>query len=79
VGSQIVAVNGVAYDSDELKDAIAAAKTSSAPIQLLLMRGNRYGAVSVDYHGGLRYPHLERIPGTPALLDALLSPRSSPD
>jgi len=29
----------------------------------------------VNYHGGLRYPHLERLPGTPALLDDLLAPR----
>jgi len=29
----------------------------------------------VNCHGGLRYPHLERVPNTPALLDDLLSPR----
>ena len=31
--------------------------------------------VSSDYRGGLRYPHLERIEGTPAQLDAILAPR----
>ncbi len=75
VGAKIVAVNGVAYDSDRLKDAIKDAKTSKAPIQLLLKRGDIYRTVAVDYHGGLRYPHLERVPGTPALLDAILAPR----
>jgi hypothetical protein len=29
--------------------------------------------VAIDYHGGLRYPHLERVPGTPALLDDILA------
>ncbi|HTT82497.1 MAG TPA: hypothetical protein VMF67_03365, partial [Rhizomicrobium sp.] len=75
VGSQIVAVNGVAYDMDELKDAITEAKTNTAPIDLLIRRGDRYLTVRVNYHGGLRYPHLERIPGAPPLLDALLAPR----
>jgi hypothetical protein len=32
--------------------------------------------VPVNYHGGLRYPHLERIAGTPALLDETLAARS---
>lgn len=76
VGCQIVSVNGMDYDSDDLKDAITAAKTNSAPIQLLIKRGDRYMTVAVNYHGGLRYPHLERLPGTPALLDQTLSPRS---
>ncbi len=75
VGSQIVAVNGVAYDSDDLKDAITNAKGSHASVQLLLKRGDRYATCTVNWHGGLRYPHLERIAGTQPLLDDLLKPR----
>jgi predicted metalloprotease with PDZ domain len=74
-GSKIVSVNGVAYSSDELKDAIVSAKSDKAPIRLLIRRGDRYDTVLVDDHSGLRYPHLERIPGTPPLLDAVLAPR----
>jgi predicted metalloprotease with PDZ domain len=76
VGSEIVAINGTAYDSDRLKSAIKNAKSSQAPIQLLLKRGDNYRTVAVNYHGGLRYPHLERIPGAPALLDAVLAARN---
>ena len=75
VGSEIVAVNGVAYDSDGLKDAIKNAKTDKAPIQLLLKRGDIYRTVALNYHGGLRYPHLQRIAGAPALLDDILTAR----
>jgi predicted metalloprotease with PDZ domain len=75
-GSQIVAVNGVSYDPDELKDAISDAKTNSAPIQLLIKRGDRYMTISLNYHGGLRYPYLEPIAGAPRLLDDLLAPRA---
>ena len=40
-------------------------------------RGDRVQAVSIAYHGGLRYPWLEKIGDakTPAGLDLLLSPR----
>jgi predicted metalloprotease with PDZ domain len=76
VGAQIVAVNGMTYNADDLKDTITNAKTDPAPIQLLLKRGDRYETIAINYHGGLRYPHLERLPNTPALLDALLSPKT---
>jgi len=69
VGTKIVAVNGEEFDADDLKDAITDAKTGKAPIQLLIEKDKQYRTVNVDYHGGLRYPHLERVPGTPALLD----------
>jgi hypothetical protein len=52
-----------------------AAKAGAAPINLLVRKGNRFSTVSLDYHGGLRYPHLERIAGSPALLDDILAPR----
>jgi predicted metalloprotease with PDZ domain len=73
LGSEITAVNGVEYDADELKDAITDAKSDQAPIQLLIKWNGAYRTISVPYHGGLRYPHLERVPNTPALLDALIT------
>ena len=75
LGSEIVAVNGLDYDADELKDAITDAKTDQAPIALLIKRNGALRTVSVPYHGGLRYPHLERVEGTPALLDDLIAAR----
>jgi predicted metalloprotease with PDZ domain len=76
LGTQIVAVNSVSYDSDRIKEAIKGAKTSNAPIELLVKNGDRYGTVKVDYHDGLRYPHLERNAGAPAYLDQILAPRN---
>jgi predicted metalloprotease with PDZ domain len=76
VGTQIVAVNGEAYDADLLKDAITAAKSSMAPIELLVKDNNRYRTVAVDYHDGLRYPHLTPTPGAARRLDEILSPRA---
>jgi predicted metalloprotease with PDZ domain len=76
VGAQIVAVNGVSYDSDRLKGAVTEAKQSSAGIELLVKNADRYSTVRFDYHEGLRYPRLERIQGVPARLDEILTPRN---
>jgi predicted metalloprotease with PDZ domain len=75
VGNQIVAVNGTAYDADRLKDAVKAAKSVKEPIELLIRSGDRYRMVHCDYHGGLRYPRLERDAGVPARLDDIFAPR----
>lgn len=71
----IVAVNDLAYDKDTLEDAVKAAKDDKAPIQLLVKEFNRFRTVNLDYHGGLRYPHLERIDGTPDRLTKILAAR----
>jgi predicted metalloprotease with PDZ domain len=73
IGAQIVAVDGKAYDADGLKAAIKAAKGGTTPIALLIKKDDVYQTVAIDYHDGLRYPHLERIAGTPALLDDILT------
>jgi len=74
VGDTLVAVNGESYDADQLRRIITEAKTDHAPIELLLKTGSHYRAVAIDYHGGLRYPHLERIPGAHDLLSQILAP-----
>ena len=73
-GASVVAVNGLSYDADKLKDAITAAKTTGV-IDLLVKTGDHVRSVRLSYKGGLRYPHLERIAGTPARLDAILTAR----
>ncbi len=80
-GTKIIAVNGETYDADLIKKAVTAAKTGGTagdkPIELTVQRGTRVMQVSLDYHGGLRWPWLERAaPGkAPTGLDLLLAPR----
>ena len=76
-GAKIVAVDGEEYHQDRIKDAIKAAAGGKAPIALLVKRGERYDTVSVDYHGGLRYPWLEPVGPGEQPLDRLLAPRGS--
>lgn len=74
-GAQILAINGIAYDADVLKDAIRAAHGTKAPIELIVKIGDRYLVANLDYHDGLRYPHLERDAAEPARLDEILTAR----
>jgi predicted metalloprotease with PDZ domain len=74
-GTQIIAVNGDTYEADALKETIKNAKTGTAPIELLVKSKDQYRTVRIDYHDGLRYPHLQRIEGTPARLDDILAAR----
>lgn len=73
-GQRLVAVNGRAWSADILKTAITEAKTSGK-VDLLLKAGDRYRTVSVPWNGGLRYPRLERIAGTPDRLGDIFAPR----
>ena len=75
-GAQVVAVNGEEYSADLIKRAITAAKDGDAPIELLVKRGERYLTVPIDYHGGLRYPWLERVGEGETGLDRLLAART---
>ncbi len=62
-GADLIAVNGHAYKSELLKDAITAAKSDNKPIELLIKHDDEYKTVPVDYHDGLQYPHLVRGSG----------------
>ena len=73
-GATIVAVNGREYSDDRLRNAVRDARGGHEPIRLLVKRGERYREVAIDYHGGLRYPVLERTGTGPSGLDALLTP-----
>ncbi|HET6805134.1 MAG TPA: M61 family peptidase [Frateuria sp.] len=73
-GLDIVAVDGKDYSPEALKDAVKAAKTRKAPIELLVKNVDVYTTIAVDYHGGLKYPHLVRADGKD-LLTAITTPR----
>ena len=63
-GMTLVAVDGDKYSADSLRAVVKASATSLKPISLLLENGGSYLTVTIDYHGGSRYPYLKRIPGT---------------
>lgn len=74
-GTRILAVDGVSYQRDRLESAIRVAVDGKTPIRLLVERGGRYREISIAYHGGLRWPHLEKTAPGPDWFDRLLAPR----
>jgi predicted metalloprotease with PDZ domain len=73
-GYVLLAVNGRAYKPELLKTAVTAAKNGHEPIELLLKKDDRFRTERIDYHEGLKYPHLQRIEGTPDRLETIFKP-----
>jgi predicted metalloprotease with PDZ domain len=73
-GMKIVAVNGRAYTDALMHDAIRNSKTAQSPIELIVENTAYFRDVKIDYHGGERYPHLERVDSKPDMLDQILQP-----
>ena len=71
----VLAIDGAAYSGSALKQAVTRARQDKAPIELLVRQADSVRSVRIDYHGGLRYPHLQRLHGTPDLLGKILAPR----
>lgn len=71
----VLTVNGADYSGDALKQAVVQAAKDKTAIALRVRQADSERNVRIDYHDGLRYPHLQRIPGTPDLLSRILAPR----
>ena len=69
----LLAVNGRGYTAELLKEAIVANRDGRQPIELIVRSGDDYRTVRIDWRGGLRYPHLTRIDGTPDRLSAIFA------
>jgi predicted metalloprotease with PDZ domain len=75
-GDKIIAVNGRVASSDTLRAAVKSAKGATEPIHLIVQNETYIRNVDVDYHDGERYPVLQRVDGTPDLLDEITKPLS---
>jgi predicted metalloprotease with PDZ domain len=73
-GMLILAVNGRAYTPDVLKAAVRDGKDSGPAVELIVQNTGYYKVIKLDYHGGERYPSLERVAGVPDRLDDILKP-----
>ena len=76
-GMKVVGVNGRVYARDLLEDAIKASTNTTDPITLLVVDDDYYHTCTIDYHGGERFPHLERDTSKPDYLDDLIKPHAA--
>ena len=74
---RVVAVNGRRFTPDVLEQGIAETR-KSGHLALLLENADFFSTHTLAYHGGLRYPVLERDPSRPDLLSGIGAPRARP-
>ena len=75
-GMQILAVDGQQFSADVLEYAVRRAQHSFTPIALITKQTGWYQTLSLDYHAGIRYPHLVRVEGVPDMLAAIAAPHA---
>ncbi len=73
-GFQIIAVNGRAFTPGLLRTAIQDAAGSGPPIDLIVENTGYFKLVTLNYHGGEKYPQLVRVNNVPDRLDDILEP-----
>ena len=71
-GMKITAVNGRKYSADVLRDEIHAHRA----LDVIAEQASFVGTFHIDYHDGERFPHLERVAGTPDLLTDIMRPHA---
>jgi hypothetical protein len=59
-----------------LHEAIVSAKSSTAPMELVVENGSFQETYKLHYHDGERYPHLERDSAKPDVLSDVIKSRT---
>jgi len=75
-GEKILAVNGYVFNGGRVTEALKEGVTSKEPLRLIVENQDRIRTVELDYHGGMRYPHLVRDESKPDLLLEIIKPHS---
>ena len=70
---KILAVDGHEYSGEVLNESIA--RPRDGKISLVVSNFDTVETREIQYAGGVRYPHLDRIPGTHDYLSEILEPR----
>jgi predicted metalloprotease with PDZ domain len=73
LGAQLVRIGKQPYSDEVLKEAIKAAAQSKQPIEVTYNADGTMHTVTISYFDSLRYPHLQRIPGSIDRLGPLFS------
>jgi predicted metalloprotease with PDZ domain len=77
-GMTLVSIDGHAFSAQVLSDAIVAARRTGKALEIRARSDGALNVYEVDYTGGLKYPHLVRLPGTTDGLKRILAPLPVP-
>ena len=70
-GMKVLAVDGRKFSKNVWRDALKAAKNTSVPFDVMVENADYIRTVKVDYHGGEKFPHLERDASKPDMLSEI--------
>jgi predicted metalloprotease with PDZ domain len=73
-GMEVAAINGRKFTPDILHDAVKATKGSQQNLELLVLNGDFYKSVPLNYHEGEKFPHLVRDNSKPDILSEIIKP-----
>jgi predicted metalloprotease with PDZ domain len=74
-GMRMLAINGRKWSTNAARATIVAAERATQPIELIVESTDIVRVLHVDYHAGLRNPHLVRNPIEPDLLSQIIAPK----
>jgi predicted metalloprotease with PDZ domain len=69
---KVISVNGEKFSVDALKRAVQASEKEKDDMVVETENAGRVGSHHIPYHGGSRYPHLERVSNVPDYLGEIL-------
>jgi predicted metalloprotease with PDZ domain len=75
---RLLAIGGHKWSAEAAREALVGAEKSSAPLELVVESADLVRVLHVDYHGGLKNPHLVRDPSRADLLSQILAPKTAP-
>jgi predicted metalloprotease with PDZ domain len=73
-GMKLLAVNGKRWSPEVL---LSALRAKAAPLELLVENIGYYRTYRLEYGAGPRFPHLERNPSQPDMLNTIIQPRTA--
>lgn len=73
---KLIAVNSRRFSPETLRAAIAQTAEAGSKLELWVENGEFFSTHAMDYHGGERYPRLERVAGSADVLMEILKPRT---
>jgi predicted metalloprotease with PDZ domain len=73
-GMHIIAINGRTFAPALLRAALKEAAANGPALEFIVENTGYYKVIRLDYHDGEKYPDFQRIDGTPARLDDILTP-----
>jgi predicted metalloprotease with PDZ domain len=76
---KLTALNGSEWTTEAARRALVQAENSGRPLEFEVAYDGETRKLIIDYHGGLRYPHLQRVAGAPDILGAILTSRAQPE